>query len=138
MSPKRKSKSNSKTGKQPVRPTESEQEILNVLWDLGEATVRQIHTKLAEDRDIGYTTVLKLMQIMTEKGLLVRDQSQRSHVYRAKHAAETTQQQLLKDFMARVFGGSTEKLVMQALSNKKATPQELAKIQKILDKMEDK
>lgn len=133
MSPKRKSKAKSLQ-----KPTEAEQEILQVLWSLKKATVREVHTELSKRRDVGYTTVLKLMQIMTEKSLLVRDASQRSHVYQAKQKAETTQQQLLKDFMGRVFGGSTDQLVMQALSNKKATPEDLAKIQDILDSMEDK
>ena len=105
---------------QNTRPTEGELDILNVLWELGPATVRQVHTELAKQRDVGYTTVLKLMQIMTDKGLLKRDESQRSHVYKVKQKQSSTQRQLVKDLMTRAFGGSPEKLVMQALASKKS------------------
>ena len=118
------------------RPTESELEILSVLWELGPATVRQVHTELSKQRDVGYTTVLKLMQIMTDKGLLKRDESQRSHIYQVKQKQTSTQRQLVKDLMIRAFGGSTEKLVMQALASKKVKPEEIAEIRRMLDEID--
>ena len=119
-----------------IRPTDSELEILNILWSNGPQTVRQVHDELGRQRDIGYTTVLKLMQIMFEKKLLTRDESSRSHIYSAKYCAEQTQKQLVKDLVKRAFGGSTEKLVMQALSAKRATPEEINEIRRLLDEME--
>lgn len=121
---------------QSPRPTDGELEILRVLWSLGPSTVRQVHDELSQKRNVGYTTMLKLMQIMTDKGLLLRDKSQRSHIYRARQKEAVTQKQLVKDLVSRAFGGSTEKLVMQALSSKKATAQEIADIRKLLDEME--
>jgi BlaI family transcriptional regulator, penicillinase repressor len=121
---------------QSPRPTDAELEILRVLWSLGPCTVRQVHDELSPKRDVGYTTMLKLMQIMTDKGLLLRNESQRSHVYRARQKETVTQKQLVKDLVSRAFGGATEKLVMQALSSKKATAQEIADIRKLLDEME--
>lgn len=118
------------------RPTDAELEILRVLWTFGPSTVRQVHDELSQKRDVGYTTMLKLMQIMTDKGLLLRDESERSHIYRAKQKETVTQKQLVKDLVSRAFGGSTEKLVMQALSSKKATAQEIADIRQLLDKLE--
>jgi predicted transcriptional regulator len=118
------------------RPTDAELEILRVLWNLGPSTVRQVHDELSQKRDVGYTTMLKLMQIMTDKRLLLRDESERSHVYRAKQKEAVTQKQLVKDLVLRAFGGATEKLVMQALSSKKATAQEIADIRQLLDEME--
>ncbi len=119
-----------------TRPTETELDILSVLWELGPSTVRQVHTSLNKRRKTGYTTVLKMMQIMTEKGLLTRDESQRSHIYKARYREESTQKQLVKDLVKRAFGGSTEKLVMQALATKKASPQQIAEIRKMLDELE--
>lgn len=124
------------TGKQ-ERPTESEVEILSVLWTKGPSTVRDVHTELQKNRDVGYTTVLKLMQIMFEKDLLLRDDSQRSHIYRPRHKAEKTQKKLVKHMLSRVFSGSVESLVVQALSAKKASPEELAQIRRMLDELED-
>ena len=118
------------------RPTDAELEILNVMWALGSCTVRQVHETLSQHRDMGYTTILKQMQIMFEKGLVARDDSQRSHVYRAKQKEQTTQRQLLTDLLARAFGGSTEKLVLQALSAKKATRDELAEIRRMLNELD--
>lgn len=118
------------------RPTDAELDILRVLWKLGPATVRQVHDELCQKRDVGYTTVLKLMQIMADKALLLRDESQRSHIYRVRQKESVTQRQLVKDLVSRAFGGSTKKLVMQALSSKKATAQEIADIRKLLDEME--
>jgi len=121
----------------PAKPTEAEQEILQTLWGLEKATVREVHTELAAKREVGYTTVLKLMQIMFEKGTLARDESRRSHVYWPRQKARVTQRRLVKDFVQKVFGGSTEKLVLHALSTKKATPDEIANIRKMLDEMEE-
>lgn len=118
------------------RPTDAELAILNVLWAQGACTVRDVHEQLSQDRDMGYTTVLKLMQIMFDKGLVTRDESQRSHVYKARQKEQTTQRMLVTDLLARAFGGSTEKLVMQALSAKKATKEELAEIRRLLNELE--
>jgi predicted transcriptional regulator len=121
-----------------VRPTEGELEILGVLWEAGPSTVRQVYEQLRTTRDTGYTTVLKLLQIMHEKGLVLRDESERTHVYRAARQREKTQRQLVKDLLARAFGGSAEKLVMQALSLKNVSPGEIAKIRQLLDQIEEK
>ncbi len=117
------------------RPTDAELEILNVMWSLGACTVRQVHEAMSENRDLGYTTILKQMQVMLEKGLVTRDGSQRSHVYRARQKEQTTQRMLVTDLLARAFGGSTEKLVMQALSAKKASKEELVVIRRMLDEL---
>ena len=119
----------------PPRPTEAELELLRVLWDRGSLTVREIHEAL-EDNDTGYTTTLKILQKMTEKGLVRRDESQRSHVYHPAIAAEKTQRLLVRDLLQRAFGGSPGRMVVQALSEKKATPEELAEIRRLLDDME--
>jgi predicted transcriptional regulator len=124
------------TGKK-QKPTDSEVEILSVLWENGPATVREVHSKLIKLRDVGYTTTLKMMQIMFEKGLLVRDESQRSHIYRPRQKAETLQKNIVKDVISRVFSGATDKLVMQALSAKPTTPEQIAKIRQMLDQLEE-
>ncbi len=121
--------------KQPL-PTDAELDILRVLWDRGPATVREVFETLNTTRDVGYTTILKLMQIMAEKGLVERDESQRSHVYRAAAPAERTQKQLVNDLLDRAFAGSTEQLVLQALSSKKASREEIDQIRKLLDQLE--
>jgi predicted transcriptional regulator len=118
------------------RPTDAELAILNVLWDRGPCTVREVHDALSSTQDSGYTTVLKLMQIMTDKGLVVRDESQRAHVYTARSSAQKTQRQLLGDLIDRAFGGSPTRLVMQALSATKASTEELNAIREMLDQME--
>src|SRR5262245_56882294 len=118
------------------RPTDAELAILRVLWRLGPSTVRQVQETLNQGRETGYTTVLKLMQIMTEKGLVERDESDRSHVYRASVKAEQTQRQLVDDLLERAFGGSDRQLVMQALTGKKTSAMELAQIRKLLDELE--
>ena len=118
------------------RPTDAELAILSVLWDRGPSTVREVHDALSRTHDSGYTTVLKLMQIMTDKGLVVRDESQRAHVYTASHSAQRTQTQLLGDLIDRAFGGSPAKLVMQALSATKSSAEELSAIRQLLDRME--
>jgi predicted transcriptional regulator len=120
------------------RPTDGELEILRVLWRRGPSTVREVHDALSAERELGYTTVLKLLQIMTDKGLVDRDDSQRSHVFRARHREERMQQQLVSDLLARAFGGAADKLVMQALSAGKVSAEELAEIRKLLDELEDK
>src|SRR4030088_1017657 len=105
------------------KPTDAELGILTVLWSRGPSTVRQIAEHM--DREAGYTTILKLMQIMTEKGLVVRDESERAHVYEATRSEQRTQRQIVADVVERAFGGSSAKLVMQALSGRKASPAEL-------------
>lgn len=115
------------------RPTDRELAILRVLWGRGPSTVRQVNEAISTDRSTGYTTTLKLMQIMTEKGLVLRDESDRTHVYRANVAEEKTQRQLVGDLMDRAFGGSARKLVMQALAAKKVSAAELEKIRRLLD-----
>ena len=119
------------------RPTDAELAILNVLWERGPSTVRDIHEVLSsQEHGTGHTTVLKLLQIMTEKGLVVRDESQRAHIYEARYSEQKTQRQLLTDLMERAFGGSPAKLVMQALSSTKANPEELEEIRDMLAKLE--
>ena len=118
------------------RPTDRELTILRILWDNGPSTVRQVNEEMNKDEDTGYTTTLKLMQIMTEKGLLVRDESQFKHVYKPAFTEERTQKQLVGDLLERAFSGSAEKLVMRALSAKKVPAKELAKIRKMLEKIE--
>ena len=115
------------------RPTDSELQILRVFWQRGPSTVRQVLDELEPHRPSGYTTVLKLLQIMTDKGLVQRDESDRSHVYRASLTEEQTQRQLVKDLLDRAFGGSAQKLVLQALAAKKTSSEELAQIRKVLD-----
>ena len=116
------------------RPTEAELEILRVLWDRGPSTVRDVHTEISRDRTTAYNTVLKLLQIMTEKGLVTRDEADRSHVYRPRVAEQVTQRQLVTDLLARAFKGSTTSLVMQALDASRATPDELAEIRRLIDR----
>lgn len=119
------------------RPTDAELEILNVLWQRGASTVRDVQQEIVKSRPaMGYTTVLKLMQIMAEKNLVRRDESQRAHVYEARLAQEQTQRQLIGDLLERAFDGSATKLVMQALSTKKASAEELSTIREMLDEFE--
>ncbi len=118
------------------RPTDAELEILTVLWQRGACTVREVYDSLNESREMGYTTVLKLMQIMSDKGLVRRDESQRAHVYEARLAEEQTQQQLVGDLLERAFDGSAMKLVMQALQTHRASTEELSQIRDLLDECE--
>lgn len=120
------------------RPTVAELAILRVLWDRGPCTVRDVTEALQDERGTGYTTALKLMQIMTDKGLVRRDDSARTHVYKAVASAETTQRQLVGDLLDRAFGGSAQQLVLQALSAKRASRDELAEIRRMLDELEKK
>ena len=120
------------------RPTEAELAILRVLWERGPQTVREIQRTMNAVRATGYTTVLKLLQIMTEKGHVERDESQRPQVYRARYTQEQTQRQLLRDLAQRAFGGSVKALVLQALATKKSTPEELDELENLLDRIERK
>ena len=118
------------------KPTDAELAILRVVWRLGPSTVRAVWERLSPEQGTGYTTVLKTMQIMGEKGLLARDETDRSHVYRAARSEAQTQRQVVGHLLERLFSGSAPKLVMQALAAKKATPADLAEIRKLLDDME--
>jgi BlaI family penicillinase repressor len=120
----------------PPRPTDAELEILTVLWSRGPSTVRDVYENIAERKPTQYTTVLKMMQIMAEKGLVRRNQEQRAHVYEASRPQEWTQQQLAGDLLRRAFNGSARSLMMGALSAKKATRSELAELRKLLDEYE--
>src|SRR5437016_5198290 len=122
--------------KDPPRPTPSELEILSVLWETGPATVREVQQALDAKRPIGYTTVLKLLQIMMEKGLVRRDEKQRAHIFEASRPREWTQRQLAGDLLQRAFNGSAKSLVLGALSARKANKQELAELREILDTYE--
>jgi predicted transcriptional regulator len=124
--------------KQTPRPTNAELAILRVLWQRGPSTVRQVHKALDHDRqsETGYTTALKLLQIMTEKGLVEKDESERPQIYSARLSQEQTQQQLVKDLLDRAFGGSARQLVMQALAVKEASDEELAQVEQLLDRLE--
>ncbi len=122
--------------KKKYQPTDAELDILNVLWQNGSCTVKQVHEKLIDDPPRGYTTILKLMQIMAEKGLVERDATNRAHVYKAAFSIELTQKSMLSHVMDKAFNGSASQLVMQALSGKTASDEELAEIRCILDKME--
>ena len=118
------------------RPTDGELAILRVLWERGPGTVREIQDGLSGSREVGYTTVLKLLQIMTEKGLVRRNETERAHVYAARVPREQTEKQLVGDLLDRAFAGSASTLVMRALSSKKASSEELARIRKFLDELE--
>lgn len=118
------------------RPTPAELEILRVLWQRGPSTVREVHACLAEGRATGYTTVLKMLQIMIDKNLVSRDESQRAHVYAARLPEAQTQRQLVRDLLERAFDGSAMKLVMHALAARKTSPEEIARIRRLLDEME--
>ncbi len=118
-----------------IKPTESELEILRVLWDKGHATVREVHEILSAHKDAGYTTTLKLMQIMFEKGIVKRDDSNKTHIYKANVSKESTQHQFVGKMINSLFGGSSTQLVMQALGNNTASKEELNEIQKLLDNL---
>jgi BlaI family transcriptional regulator, penicillinase repressor len=119
-----------------IKPTESELEILNVIWDKGRATVREVHDVLEAQKQSGYTTTLKLMQIMFEKGLLEREATGKSHVYKAAIRREDAQGQMLQRMIDNVFSGSASQLVMQALGHHKSSPEELDAIRKYLKTLE--
>ena len=119
-----------------IKPTESELEILQILWQLGKATVRQVNDELNKKREIGYTTTLKLMQIMFEKKLVTRTEEGRYHLYQAAVSEDETQQQLLDIFVDTAFKGSAMKLVMQALGNHQSSAEELDEIKKLIAQLE--
>lgn len=116
-----------------LKPTDSELEILDVLWDKGDATVREVHEKLTEIKECGYTTTLKLMQIMFEKGLVLRDDSSRTHIYKPNISRDKTQKQLLNKMVDALFSGSHTQLVMQALGSHTPNQKELEEIQQLLN-----
>ncbi len=118
------------------KPTDAELAVLRVLWQRGPSTVREVWEQLSPKQRTGYTTALKIMQIMVAKGLLSRDERDRSHIYRAARSEEQTQRQVVGHLLDRLFSGSASKLVMQALAGRKATPEELTEIRKLLDEME--
>ncbi len=120
----------------PQKPTASELEILRVLWSRGPSTVREVYEALNEKRPVGYTSVLKFLQIMTTKGTVRRDESQRAHVYQACLPAEQTKQQLAGDMLQRVFEGSASQLMMHALAGRKASHQEIQELRRLLDEYE--
>ena len=121
------------------RPTDGELAILRILWQHGPSTVRQVHEHLGGGgRQTAYTTALKLLQIMIEKGLVTRDESARTHIYAATQPAQTTQRQILRDLLDKAFAGSASELVLQALSAKRAGPEELRQIRQLLDDYEKK
>jgi BlaI family transcriptional regulator, penicillinase repressor len=115
------------------RPTDGELEILRVLWHRGSSTVRDVYDALSKTRPLGYTTVLKMMQIMADKGLVSRDEDQRAHVYCARVPQEQTQRQMVRDLLRSAFNDSASQLVMQALASRKTSSKELAQIRQLLD-----
>ncbi|MEM1328587.1 MAG: BlaI/MecI/CopY family transcriptional regulator [Bacteroidota bacterium] len=121
-----------------AKPTNSELEILQILWREKQASVKQVHEQIDEQReeDVKYTTILKLMQIMNEKGLVSRDTSKRTHIYKAEVSERATQQNLLQRFVNQAFSGSTKQLVMQALGTQEASAEELQEIKALIEKME--
>ena len=118
-----------------LKPTESELEILTILWNKENATVREVHEELSKTKDSGYTTTLKLLQIMFEKGLVTRDDSNKTHIYQPAVTRQKTQKQFLDKMINTLFAGSSTQLVLQALGNQKASKDELEEIQKYLDSL---
>lgn len=121
-----------------IKPTEGELEILQVLWDKGKATVRDVHETILKSKEAGYTTTLKLMQIMFEKGLVSRDNSSKTHIYEANVSREKTQNQFVGRMISNLFGGSSKQLVMQALGSQAPSKEELDEIQQLLDNLKNK
>ena len=118
-----------------LKPTESELEILTILWNKDNATVREVHEELSNNKDSGYTTTLKLLQIMFDKGLVTRDDSKKTHIYQPAVTRQKTQKQFLDKMINTLFAGSSTQLVLQALGNQKASKDELEEIQKYLDNL---
>lgn len=121
-----------------LKPTESELDILKILWENGDCTVRQVHEIFASNKEIGYTTTLKLMQIMHGKGLVERDESSKTHIYKALVSRDKAEKQVLNKIIKDVFDGSAARLVMQALGNHQASDAELEKIKQLLNELENK
>jgi predicted transcriptional regulator len=122
----------------PQKPTVSELEILHVLWERGPSTVREVHEAISAKKPLGYTTVLKLLQIMTSKGLVKRDEQERAHVYEAWQPAEKTKRQIAADMLQRVFDGSASELMLHALAERRSSKQEIAELRRLLDEYERK
>lgn len=120
------------TAETPI-PSNAELEILRILWKRGPSTVRDVHDELKHERDVGYTTVLKIMQVMAEKKIVTRDESERSHVYEPAVEEKSVKRRLVSELLDKAFDGSAAQLVMQALSDKRASPEDLKKIRKLLD-----
>ncbi|MFA6245513.1 MAG: BlaI/MecI/CopY family transcriptional regulator [Mucilaginibacter sp.] len=121
----------------PVEPTKSELEILQVLWEIGPATVRTVNDELQKQKEVNYATTLKFMQLMAEKGMLIRDESQMKHIYSVAEEEQKTKSHLLDKFVDAMYKGSASKLVLQLLGNKKNSQQELQEIKDILKKLEE-
>jgi predicted transcriptional regulator len=121
-----------------TQPTQVELQILRVLWRLGRGTVRQVHVALSSQRDTGYSTTLKMMQVMTAKGLLLKDDSQRPQVYRPAMSEQEAQTSLVDDLVLRAFDGAADKLVLRAVASGRVSPGELAEIHKLLRKLEER
>lgn len=119
-----------------IKPTAGELEILRVLWDRGPSTVREVHEELSRRKAVGYTTVLKLLQIMTAKGMVTRNENQRAHVYEARHPADETKRELADDVLQRVFGGSASQLMLHALEGRRTSRQEIEELRRLLDDYE--
>lgn len=117
-------------------PTDAELDVLRVLWERGPATVREVYEVLSDARDMGYTSILKIMQIMFDKGLVSRDESQRSHVYRARLKRDATQRKLVGVLADKMFDGAMDQLVLQALNTRKLKPDEIAEVRRLLDEMD--
>ncbi len=119
-----------------IKPTVGELEILRVLWDRGPSTVREVHEELSRKKDVGYTTVLKLLQIMAAKGMVNRNETQRAHVYEARRPADETKRDLADDVLQRVFGGSASQLMLHALEGRRTSRQEIEELRRLLDDYE--
>jgi BlaI family transcriptional regulator, penicillinase repressor len=119
------------------QPTEVELRILRILWEYGDSTARQVHNRLAEDRNTNYSTTVKMLSIMLDKGLVRRDDSVRPQRFRAAATRKRTQQRILKDVIQKVYNGSAGSLVLQALASRKASPKELAEIRQLLNELEE-
>lgn len=118
-------------------PTPVELDILRILWRIGPGTVRDVHGEMIQEREVAYTTVLKMLQVMTEKGLVTREGDGKAHIYRARQTEEITQRSMVGEFLDRAFGGAAEKLVMQALTSRKTSAEDLAEIRRLLDRLEE-
>ena len=115
------------------RPTDAELALLRVLWERGPSTVREVHTAMADARTVAYTTTLKVLQVMTAKGLTLREERGLQHLYRARHSEQQMQRRLVRDLVDRAFGGSTSQFVLQALASRKTSPAELEEIRRLID-----
>lgn len=122
----------------PAAPTDAELAILRVLWDRSPRSVREVHEAIAADKPVGYTTVLKTMQIMFDKGLVKRDERQKAHLYRPAMPAPRMQKRLVDDLVDRAFGGAADQLVMHALAGRKASPEEITQLRRIVEALESK